>query len=98
MKMKKIFILILMTLVFYGSGVYAQSRNIFFLIPFYMPETNVGLTFTDILHFKKDDQKHFSALNFFALYTLKNQFILTVTIICWKESWYIQVLKENISV
>lgn len=74
MKMKKIFILILITLVFYGSGVYAQSRNIFFLIPFYMPETNVGLTFTDILHFKKDDQKHFSALNFFALYTLKNQF------------------------
>ena len=77
--MKKFFILISLALIFYSSQVYSQSRNIFFLVPFYMPETNFGLVFTDILHFKKDNQKHFSALNFFALYTLKNQFTFGVS-------------------
>lgn len=76
--MKKIFILILLILTFYSSQAYSQSRNIFFLVPFYMPETNLGLVFTDILHFKNDNQKHFSALNFFAMYTLKNQFTVGI--------------------
>jgi len=76
--MKKIFIVILLTIIFCSSQVYSQSRNIFFAVPFYMPETNLGLVLTDILHFKKDDQKYFSALNFFAMYTLKNQFSIGV--------------------
>ena len=72
--MKKIFITISLILILSVSQVYSQSKNIFFLFPFYMPETSLGLVFTDILHFKKDEQKHYSSLNLFALYTLKNQF------------------------
>jgi outer membrane protein assembly factor BamA len=71
--MKKIFIIISLSLILFASHGYSQSKNIFFLFPFYTPETSLGLVFTDILHFKKDEQKHFSTLNLFALYTLKNQ-------------------------
>jgi len=72
--MKKIFITLSITLILSVSNVYSQSKNIFFLFPFYAPETSLGLVFTDILHFKNEKQKHFSSLNLFALYTLKNQF------------------------
>lgn len=72
--MKKIFITLSLILILSVSNVYSQSKNIFFLFPFYAPETSLGLVFTDILHFKNEKQKHFSSLNLFALYTLKNQF------------------------
>lgn len=71
--MKKFFLSISLILFLSVSQVYSQSKNIFFLFPFYAPETSLGLVFTDILHFKSDNQKHFSALNLFAMYTLKNQ-------------------------
>ena len=73
-KMKKFLIVISFILFLSASQVYSQSKNIFFLFPFYMPDTSLGFVFTDILHFKKEEQKHFSSLNLFALYTLKNQF------------------------
>ena len=73
-RMKKLFIVISLILILSSSQGYSQSKNIFFLFPFYTPETSLGLVFTDILHFKNDEQKHFSSLNLFALYTLKNQF------------------------
>ena len=72
--MKKILITISLILILLSSNVYSQSKNIFFLFPFYAPETSLGLVFTDILNFKKDEHKYFSSLNLFALYTLKNQF------------------------
>ena len=75
--MKK-FLITSLFLILFCSGVYAQSKNIFFLFPFYMPETSLGLVFTDILHFKNSGHKYFSALNFFAMYTLKNQFSIGV--------------------
>lgn len=74
--MKKILVILSLVLILSCSQSYGQSKNIFFLFPFYMPETSLGLVFTDILHFKKDDHKYFSALNLFAMYTLKNQFTI----------------------
>ena len=72
--MKKFFIIVSLILFLSVSQSYAQSKNIFFLFPFYFPETSLGLVFTDILNFKKDEHKYFSSLNLFAMYTLKNQF------------------------
>ena len=73
-RMKKLFTVISLILIIFTSHGYSQSKNIFFLFPFYTPETSLGFVFTDILHFKSEEQKHFSALNLFAMYTLKNQF------------------------
>lgn len=53
---------------------FAQTTNTFFLFPFYTPETSLGLVFSDIMHFKKQEDKFFSALNLFAMYTLKQQY------------------------
>lgn len=53
---------------------FSQTTNTFFLFPFYTPETSLGLVVTDIMHFKKQKDKFFSALNLFAMYTLKHQY------------------------
>lgn len=74
--MKKILIVLFLILILCNSQIYSESKNIFFLYPFYMPETTLGLVFTDILYFKKKEHNCFSSLNSFATYTLKNQFVL----------------------
>ncbi len=66
--------LIIILLLFCTHECFAQTTNTFFLFPFYMPETSLGLVFTDIMHFKKEKDKFFSALNLFAMYTAKHQF------------------------
>ena len=66
--------LIILLFLFCISECFAQTTNTFFLFPFYMPETSLGLVFTDIMHFKKEKDKFFSALNLFAMYTAKHQF------------------------
>lgn len=67
--------LVIISLIFICAGFgFSQTSNTFFFFPFYMPETSLGLVFTDIMHFKKQEDKFFSALNLVALYTLKHQF------------------------
>ena len=67
--------LVIISLIFICTGFcFSQTSNTFFFFPFYMPETSLGLVFTDIMHFKKQEDKFFSALNLVALYTLKHQF------------------------
>ncbi len=74
--MKKIFTILFFILLLSCKQVCAETTNVFFLFPFYAPETSLGLVFTDLIHFKKPEQNFFSALNLFAMYTLKNQFVI----------------------
>ena len=73
--MKK-FVLILLFLILFCSVPFAQTNNVFFLFPFYTPDTSVGISFVDMLHFKETDHKFFSSINMFAMGTLKNQFVI----------------------
>lgn len=74
--MKKFFIILFFILILSYKQICADTTNIFFLFPFYAPETSMGLVFTDMLHFKENKQKFFSSLNLFAMATLKKQFVI----------------------
>lgn len=74
--MKKILITTFLIICFISSNLFATSTNTFFFVPFYTSDTSLGITFTDILHFKKDENKFFSSLSMFALYTAKHQFVI----------------------
>lgn len=69
-------ILIALLFIFCMQECFAQKANTFFLFPFYMPETSLGIVLTDIMHFKKHEDKFFSSLSLFAMYTLKHQYTL----------------------
>ena len=58
------------------SSIFAQTDNTFFFFPFYTPDTSVGISLVDMLHFKKPEHKFFSSLNMFAMGTFKNQFVI----------------------
>ena len=74
--MKRFLIILSLIIFFVSNNLFASSANTFFFFPFYTSDTSVGITFTDILHFKKDENKFFSSLNMFALYTAKHQFVI----------------------
>lgn len=73
--MRKFITLILSLLIFCGN-VFAQTNNIFFFFPFYSPDTSVGISLIDMLHFKEPKNKFFSSLNMFAAGTFKSQFVI----------------------
>ena len=75
--MKNFFVLMFfLSLFLLSSNLYSQTSNIFFVVPFYTTDTSLGITFTDMLNFKKEENKFFSSLNMFALYTAKHQFVI----------------------
>ena len=74
--MKKILIIFVLLIFLFSNNLFADSVNTFFLVPFYTSDTSLGVVFTDILHFKKEENKFFSSLNMFALYTAKHQFVI----------------------
>lgn len=74
--MNKIPVILFLIIFFISNNLFASSTNTFFLVPFYTSDTSIGIAFTDILHFKKEENKFYSSLNMFALYTAKHQFVL----------------------
>ncbi|WP_413852993.1 BamA/TamA family outer membrane protein [Candidatus Ruminimicrobium bovinum] len=74
--MKKISTILFFIIFIVSNNLFADSANTFFLVPFYTSDTSVGITFTDMLHFKKEENKFYSSLSMFALYTAKHQFVI----------------------
>jgi len=74
--MKKICAILLMIILFTRPSISDEFKNVIFGIPFYTPETSLGLVLNDIVYFKKQEQKYYSTVNTFLVYTAKQQIVV----------------------